>query len=43
MKQYRIANLAGGWVVFLFALVVFLLTMEPTATWWDCSERIISA
>jgi hypothetical protein len=43
MKQYRIANLAGGWFVFLFALVVFLLTMEPTASWWDCSERIIAA
>lgn len=40
MKQYRIANLAGGWLVFSVALVVFLLTMEPTASWWDCSERI---
>lgn len=43
MKQFKIANLAGGWLVFSIALVVFLLTMEPTASWWDCSERITAA
>ncbi len=29
--------------MFSVALVVFLLTLEPTASWWDCSERITAA
>lgn len=43
MRQFKVANLAGGWFVFSVALVVFLMTMEPTASWWDCSERITAA
>ncbi|MCU0416248.1 MAG: DUF2723 domain-containing protein [Cytophagaceae bacterium] len=39
MNYNRINNLTG-WGVFLFALWVFVSTMEPTASFWDCGEFI---
>ena len=39
MDYKRINNLTG-WGVFLIALVVYLLTMAPTASYWDCGEFI---
>ena len=32
-----------GWLVFAIAATVYCLTVEPTASLWDCSEFIISA
>ncbi len=43
MKQFNIANIVGGWLVFAVSLLVYLLTIEPTASWWDCSSKILSA
>jgi hypothetical protein len=43
MKQFRRYNLAVGWTLFLLASVVYLLTIEPTTSLWDCGEFIASA
>ncbi|MCH5330318.1 MAG: DUF2723 domain-containing protein [Alistipes sp.] len=32
-----------GWAVFAVAAVTYLLTMEPTASFWDCSEFIATS
>lgn len=42
MTYQRINNLTG-WGVFLVSLVVYLLTVAPTASFWDCSEFIACA
>jgi len=43
MKQYRLINNITGWVVFAIAAVTYLLTIEPTASLWDCGEFIASS
>ena len=40
MKRYKILNNTLGWLVFIVAAVTYLLTMEPTASFWDCPEFI---
>ena len=43
MNKYKLINNITGWVVFTVAAVVYLLTIEPTASFWDCGEFITSA
>ena len=43
MKQFKILNNVFGWLAFAIAAVTYLLTMEPTASFWDCPEFITSA
>ena len=43
MYSYKNINNLGGWLVFAIATFVYFSTMEPTASWWDSSERITAA
>ncbi len=43
MKQFRLVNNITGWIVFIIAAATYLLTMEPTASFWDCPEFISTA
>lgn len=43
MKEYQKLNNIFGWITFTIASIVFLLTIEPTASWWDCGEYIATA
>jgi hypothetical protein len=40
MKKYNLINDALGWVCFVIAAITYLLTVEPTASFWDCPEFI---
>ena len=42
-RKYNLINNVTGWVVFVIALVTYWLTLEPTASYWDCGEFIIQA
>ena len=40
MKQYKTINNLAGWLTFIIAATVYCLTIEPTASFWDCPEFI---
>jgi hypothetical protein len=41
--KYRRWNNITGWVIFVVSTIVYLLTLEPTVSFWDCGEFILSA
>lgn len=41
MKRYNILNNSIGWACFVIAAVTYMLTLEPTASFWDCPEFIL--
>ena len=43
MKSFKLANNIIGGLVFIIAATVYILTIEPTASFWDCGEFITSA
>ena len=42
MQQHHFLrlDLTLGWILFLLSATVYMLTLEPTASLWDCSEFI---
>ncbi len=43
MVKFKLANNILGWIAFLISAAVYLLTLEPTVSLWDCGEFIASA
>lgn len=43
MTSYKRLNTLIGWGVFLIATVVYIITSEPTMSFWDCGEYIATA
>jgi hypothetical protein len=43
MEKYTRYNNITGWLIFIIAVFVYLSTIEPTSSLWDCGEFIASA
>ena len=43
MLKYKLVNNITGWIAFFIAATVYLLTLEPTASFWDCGQFILLA
>jgi len=42
-SNYNVVNNVLGWLAFAIAALTYLLTVEPTASLWDCGEFITTA
>ncbi len=43
MRKFKIVNRITGWLIFVIASATYLLTVEPTTSFWDCGEFITSS
>lgn len=43
LKIYRIPLSISSWAVFVVSFVVYLMTVDPSVSYWDCPEYVITA
>lgn len=43
MCKYQRVNLICGFISFIISALVYILTVEPSASFWDCPEFILSS
>lgn len=43
MNNFKRLNVIFGWVAFAVAMITYVLTAEPSASFWDCGEFISTA
>jgi len=43
VRNYKLINNLLGWIICILASTVYIITAEPTVSFWDCGEYIATA